>query len=383
MHLLRLKLHNFRNYSDYEVGLTKGVICVCGSNGTGKTNFLDSVYYASTAKSSFNPIDSQNICQGKQVFRIEADFKSGDHLHKVACAFGKAQKKKVSLNGHDYDRITEHYGKFPVIMIAPQHLNLINEGSEERRRFLDSTISLYDNDYLQDLLAHRRFLQQRNSALKAYRETGRWDAELNDIYEQKLLSHGQAIYQKRKDFIEELNPVFGKTIAFINEGFENLSFDYRTQFSTEDPAFLFKRHFERDRMLARTSVGIHKDELRFRIGNEALKKFGSQGQQKSFLIALKLAQAAIAEEKTGIRPIMLLDDFFDRLDEKRSLNLMNIVCDRFEQIIISDTSKSRLQKALGKRKALFIDSDLLQSKKGKGDIVVGQEIPDDHDRNGD
>lgn len=315
----------------------------------GKTNLLDAIFYISTGKSAFNNIDSQNIKKGEKYFTIEGAFAfKNEDAETIFCGFTQGRKKVLKNNDVEYDKLIDHYGKFPVVMVAPTDLALVTEGSEERRKFIDSTISLFDKTYLQHLVKHNQILQQRNSLLKGAKEAGGLNKDLLQVYNVQLNELSAKLFPKREAFIKELSPLFNEFANDINQQQEALGLHYKSQLHKDDLLSLFEQNFERERILGRTEYGIHKDKLDFSINGELLKKFGSQGQQKSYVLALKLAQAKLAEAKTGRKPILLLDDLFDRLDDQRAARLLELTHAIFDQLFITDTNRQRIETALKK-----------------------------------
>jgi len=322
----------------------------------GKTNLLDAIHYLSSGKSSFNSIDSQNILKGEKYFTLSGTFQVATEAHKVFCGFTQGRKKVLKLNDAEYEKLIEHYGKFPSVLVSPLDVNLITGSSEERRKFIDSSISLFDKVYLENLVKYNHVLTQRNKLLKQTREGIVLDQSLLGVYDAQLAQLCETLYPKRSAFIKELSPLFASFVAEINLEQEALSLHYISQLQKAPLTELLSKNLDRDLVLARTESGIHKDKLEFGIDGMPLKKFGSQGQQKSYVLALKLAQAKLVEGKTGRKPILLLDDLFDRLDDKRAARLLVLVDEIFDQLFITDTSQERLTKALkaaGKQAEFF------------------------------
>jgi DNA replication and repair protein RecF len=357
MHLKQLSLLNFKNYNEAELTLQPGVNAFVGSNGAGKTNLLDAVHYLSLCKSYFNPIDSQQIKQGADFFMINGIFDKDNQKEVIACGLKRNQKKQFKRNKKEYQRLADHIGLFPSVMISPYDISIIIEGSEERRKFIDNVISQTDNQYLDELIAYNKTLINRNALLKLIADTGKYDPALLEVYDDQLIISGNRIFQKRKSFMETFTGIFNRHYQYISDNAEQVQLVYESQLLGGDFAALLKKSVERDRVLERTNVGIHKDDLQFTIHGMAMKKFGSQGQQKSFLIALKLAQYSFLQEQKGYKPLLLLDDIFDKLDENRTLKLMQMVSDNnFGQVFITDTSAARVNKIfddLGIRIAIF------------------------------
>jgi DNA replication and repair protein RecF len=344
MYLKSLSLINFKNYDEGEFSFSETVNAFTGNNGAGKTNLLDAIHYLSLCKSFFNPIDSQQIKQEKEFFVIQGKFSKSDNEELIAVGVKKNKKKQFKRNKKEYNRLADHIGLFPLVMISPNDISLILEGSEERRKFIDNAISQTDNHYLDELITYNKTLQNRNALLKNMAENGNYDASLLEIFDDQLIQCGNKIFEKRKAFIEVFMPVFNRHYQYISNQNEVVELVYESQLFDNDFKILLSNTLRRDRLLQRTTTGIHKDELVFTIHQMPLKKFGSQGQQKSFLIALKLAQYAILNDLKGFKPLLLLDDIFDKLDDHRIKKLMKMVSDEdFGQIFITDTSATRLK----------------------------------------
>ncbi|MBW4891071.1 DNA replication/repair protein RecF [Mucilaginibacter sp. HMF5004] len=343
MHLKQLSLLNFKNYNEAELSFQPGVNVFVGSNGAGKTNLLDAMHYLSLCKSYFNPIDSQQIKQGADFFMINGVFEKDEHKEVIACGLKRNQKKQFKRNKKEYQRLADHIGLFPSVMISPYDISIIIEGSEERRKFIDNVISQTDNQYLDELITYNKTLINRNALLKLIADTGKYDPALLEVYDEQLISSGNRIFQKRKAFMETFTDIFNRHYQFISDDAEQVALVYESQLLADDFAALLKRSVERDRVLERTTAGIHKDDLQFTIHGMPMKKFGSQGQQKSFLIALKLAQYSFLQQQKGYKPLLLLDDIFDKLDEHRTVKLMQMVSNNdFGQVFITDTSAARI-----------------------------------------
>jgi DNA replication and repair protein RecF len=344
MYLQQLSFINFKNYSEAELSLSEGVNAFVGNNGAGKTNLLDAVHYLSLCKSYFNPIDSQQIKQGADFFMINGVFEKNGNKEVVACGVKRNQKKQFKRNKKDYQRLADHIGLLPLVMISPYDISIIIEGSEERRKFIDNVISQTDNNYLDELIAYNKVLANRNALLKQIADTGRYDPDLLSIFDEQLTASGTRIFEKRKGFMEAFTEIFNKHYQFISEDAEQVELIYESQLLQDSLAGLLKKNLERDRALERTTAGIHKDDLQFNIHAMPMKKFGSQGQQKSFLIALKLAQYTFLMQKKGFKPLLLLDDIFDKLDDGRVTKLMQMVSNHdFGQVFITDTSMGRVK----------------------------------------
>lgn len=343
MWLKNITLLNFKNYADADLKFSRTVNAFVGNNGAGKTNLLDAIHYLCLCKSYFNPIDSQQIKTAEELFLIQGDFDRQEKMEKITCGVRKNQKKQFKRNRKEYDKLASHIGLFPLVMISPYDVAIIIEGSEERRRFMDNVISQTDSQYLEELMTYNRHLLNRNAMLKQIALTRRYDPALLEILNEQLSVSGNRIFEKRQLFMLDFIPLFNKYYQFLTADAEQVSLVYHSQLN--DTAFdhLLLQSIEKDKVLERTTTGIHKDDLIFSIADLPLKKFGSQGQQKSFLIALKLAQYAYVEKFKGFKPLLLLDDIFDKLDSHRMHKLMEMVSHHdFGQIFITDTGKERV-----------------------------------------
>src|SRR5580698_9122561 len=344
MYLQQLSVINFKNYAEAGLTFSEGVNVFTGNNGAGKTNLLDAIHYLSLCKSYFNPIDSQQIKQGTDFFIITGSFNKNDNQEAVACSVKRNQKKQFKRNKKDYQRLADHIGLFPLVMVSPYDVSIIIEGSEERRKFIDNVISQTDNSYLDELISYNKVLINRNALLKQIADTGRYDPALMEVYDEQLISSGAKIFDKRKAFMESFTGIFNKHYRYLSDNAEQVELIYESQLLQDDIASLLKKNIEKDRTLERTTCGIHKDDLLFAIHGMPMKKFGSQGQQKSFLIALKLAQYSFLNQQNGFKPILLLDDIFDKLDDYRVTKLLQMISNHdFGQVFITDTNVGRVQ----------------------------------------
>ncbi|MFD0752194.1 DNA replication/repair protein RecF [Mucilaginibacter calamicampi] len=344
MHLQQLSVINFKNYTEAGLLLSDGVNAFLGDNGAGKTNLLDAIHYLALCKSYFNPIDSQQIKQDADFFIITGTFSRNGQTEAIACSVKRNQKKQFKRNKKDYPRLADHIGLLPLVMVSPNDVSIIVEGSEERRKFIDNVISQTDNGYLDELIAYNKVLINRNALLKAAADTGRYDQSLLEIFDEQLTSSGKKIFEKRKAFMEAFTPVFNSHYRFLTGEAENVELIYESQLLQIDLETLLRKSAEKDKVLERTTCGVHKDDLLFYIHGMPIKKFGSQGQQKSFLIALKLAQYTLLQQAKGFKPLLLLDDVFDKLDDKRVEKLMQMVSNHdFGQVFITDTGYNRVK----------------------------------------
>lgn len=315
--------------------------CFVGENGGGKTNLLDAIHYLSVTKSAFNTVDIQNIQHEQPFFLIKGTFIAGEKPHTIQCSLKRGQKKVVKHNRKAYEKISAHIGIFPVILIAPDDTGIIREGSEMRRKFFDGAISQLDPVYLENLIKYNHVLRQRNSLLRQFAERDYMDQDLLENYDDQLLRFGTDIHARRRQYIREYLPEFQRHYQNLSQGREQTGLQYESDFA-RDPETIFSGSLKRDLALQRTTRGAHKDDFIFEIEGYPLKKFGSQGQQKSFLIALKLAQFDCVRAAKGYKPILLLDDIFDKLDEVRIRKLMEMVADHsFGQLFVTDARPER------------------------------------------
>jgi DNA replication and repair protein RecF len=343
MWLKNITLLNFKNYADASISFSKTVNAFVGNNGAGKTNLLDAIHYLCLCKGYFNPIDTQQIKTNEDLFLIQGDFDRKEKNEKITCGVKRNQKKQFKRNKKEYDKLASHIGLFPLVMISPYDTTIVMEGSEERRRFMDNVISQTDTLYLDELILYNRHLLNRNALLKQIALTRSYDPTLLEIYNEQLIESGLNIFNKRQQFMYEFIPLFDKYYHYLTEGHEAVNLHYQSQLTDLPFGELLSRSIEKDKVLERTTTGVHKDELIFTISEMPLKKFGSQGQQKSFLIALKLAQYAYLQKYKGFKPLLLLDDIFDKLDDARMHKLMKMVSHQdFGQIFITDTGRERV-----------------------------------------
>ncbi|MCF8297075.1 MAG: DNA replication/repair protein RecF [Saprospiraceae bacterium] len=345
MFLEKLYLNNFKNYIEAEFSFTEKINCFVGNNGAGKTNLLDALYYLSFCKSYFNPIDSQNIRHDENYFMAQGIYrKNSGSSDNIQCIVRKNQKKQFKLNKKEYDRLADHIGYFPLVIITPADTDLINNGSEERRKFLDGIISQFDAAYLNDILDYNKVLFQRNALLKRFAENNYFDEAALEIWDMQIIKLGQKIFLKRNEFIVNFTPYFQKYFEFVTSEKEHVTITYESHLKTDNLKDLLKASIKKDRILKYTTSGVHKDDLNFLINDYPIKKFGSQGQQKSFIVSVKLAQFDYIKKVKGFKPVLLLDDIFDKLDINRIQQLMKLVADNnFGQIFITDTSGDRIK----------------------------------------
>jgi DNA replication and repair protein RecF len=344
MYLRKISLFNYKNFSDAAFEFDSKINCFTGRNGIGKTNVLDAIYHLAYGKSYFNPLAVQNVKHGEEFFVLDGEFEKDGRTEQVVCSMKKGQKKILKRNGKPYEKFSDHYGFIPLVIISPSDRDLITEGSETRRKFVDTVISQLDPHYLQDLISYQKVVVQRNALLKYFAANRTMDKETLGIYNEQLNALAQPIYEKRKKFLADFIPIFNKHHHAITDSAEKVQLVYQSDLTDKNYLELLEEVFDRDRLLQYTSVGIHKDDLSFEIDDHPIKKFGSQGQQKSYLIALKLAQFDFVKKKSGENPILLFDDIFDKLDEFRVGKIVEMVNnDDFGQLFISDTHAARTE----------------------------------------
>ncbi len=343
MFLRNLNLFHFKNIEEAQLEFQRDVVCLLGKNGSGKTSLLDAIHYLSFTRSAINLSDAQNVKIGQGQFMIKGQFEISGKSKEVICSFQAGQKKIIREDGQDCIKFSEHIGRFPVVLIAPQDIVLIWNGGEVRRNFFDTLISQLDKRYLENLIIYSNHLKQRNSLLRSFSESGNVDHDLLASYDQMLIPAGNIISQRRNQFIQNFLPILRQQYNFLIDGAkEEVRIEYRTDLSNANFEDLLKRNLSKDIAVQRTSAGIHRDDFDFVINENELKKFGSQGQQKSFLIALKLAEFQTIAEAKGLKPILLLDDIFDKLDDFRIHQLMILVSQgKFGEIFITDAIQGR------------------------------------------
>ena len=339
MQVKNLKLVNFRNYREAEFKFDKRVIGLFGKNGSGKTNVLDAIHYLAFSKSVLNNQDAQNVCHGENYFFIEGEFEKDGKQNSVRCAYDG--KKRLAEDGQEYSRFSEHIGKYPVIMIMPQDINLIWEGGEGRRRFFDLWLSQSNKLYLEKLVEYNQILKQRNSLLRTAQGSGFLDSDLLGSYNQPLALASHFIHQERKTFIERINPLLKDEYTKLIKNGEEVKVAYASHLDSQTAHQLFEENIDKELTAGRTLGGIHLDEYNFLLNNFEVRKYGSQGQQKSFLISLKMSGMNDLSAQKGFSPILLLDDIFDKMDDDRIIRLMEIICNSTGQVFITDANPAR------------------------------------------
>ncbi len=344
MIIKQLSLINFKNHSEQSFDFSPQINCFVGNNGVGKTNILDALHYLSVGKSFLGNSDLNNIKSEEYFFVIESEIQNDDKEDIIKILLPRESKKLIKKNDKAYDRLADHIGYLPSVMISPYDSNLISDSGESRRKFLDAMISQTDSAYLFDLIQYQKTIQQRNALLKNFAKNRYFDKDSLEIYDDPISNYGTRIFEKRKEFVEKLNPIVQHYYDIISGGKEKVSVVYESHLAENTFQALLDESIDKDRALTYTSKGIHKDDLIFEMNGNAIKKIGSQGQQKSFLVALKLAQINRIKELTGKSPILLLDDIFDKLDDTRVSQLIELVNkENFGQIFITDTHKERTE----------------------------------------
>jgi DNA replication and repair protein RecF len=344
MFLKSLNITNFKNHVELALDFSPNINCFAGNNGVGKTNLLDAIHYLSFCKSYVQSADMQNIRHGEDFFAVHGKFQKNEQTDDVSCIQKRGSRKIMRLNKKDYERFSEHIGLFPVVMISPYDSDLINDGSDVRRKFMDIVISQFDKFYLENLIAYNHALEQRNKFLKSEQ----FDETLCDVFDEKLVQYGTKIFESRTNFINQFFPLFQHYFDILSNGAERVEIRYNSQLQDSSSfSEQLKNYRQKDRILQFTSVGIHKDDLVLLIDEFPVKKFGSQGQQKSFTLAMRLAQLEFTKQQNGYFPILLLDDIFDKLDNSRVLQLLELVGHNdFGQVFITDTNAHRLEQIL-------------------------------------
>jgi len=343
MYLQSLSLVNFKNFEEVEIKLSPRINCFVGNNGVGKTNILDAIHYLCLCKSYFNAVDTQNIRHNQEFAVIQGVFTHEDQTDEILCGIHHNRNKIFKRNKKEYERLAHHIGLFPVVMIAPEDTALIVEGSEERRKFLNSVISQYNKSYLEDMIAYNKILSQRNKLLKDKDHLHHPDEAMLEIYDTQMVPLAARIFELRSEFIIKMIPIFRKYYHDIAPDNENVDLQYQSQLNDQDFTLLLKSSRLKDSVIQYTTQGIHKDDLILRLNGYPLKKTGSQGQLKTYLVALKLAEFDFIRKMNKTRPLLLLDDVFDKFDDSRVRQIIRLVSDsHFGQIFITHTDDSKM-----------------------------------------
>lgn len=349
-----IQLTQFRNYIQRAFHFQERVVGICGQNGTGKTNLLDAIYYLSFSKSYFSRPDQTNVHHGLMGMRLEGTYLLNGDAQELVFIMRENSRKELTLNGDAYTKFSDHLGRFPAVMIAPDDISLIAGTSEERRKLVDSIISQINRPYLHALIQYNKLLLQRNSLMKQWGEHGQIDEMLLEIIDQQLCKHGDFIYAERNQFLLGYLQLTGEIYQKISGDVDAVFLQYESRLHQQDMQTLLQQQKQKDRLLHRTSAGIHKDDLIFQLQEQPFKTEASQGQRKSLLFALKLAEWQILKKEKGFTPILLLDDVFEKLDEIRMFQLLNWVCTESDgQVFITDTHASRLKEQMKKIQSPF------------------------------
>jgi len=347
MYLRKLNLLNFKTYPELDIELSPKLNCFVGDNGVGKTNLFDSIYYLAFCKSYFNSLDANSIRHSTDFFMIQGEFVIDGQTERIQCALKKDQKKKIRRNDKEYSKLADHIGLIPLVMVSPADSGLILDGSEERRRYMNGVISQYDRQYLDDVIRYNKALTQRNRLLKEFNRQKYFDEDSLFIWDDQLSMLGERIHKQRKDFIDQLLPIFQYYYDYISSGHEQVELKYLTQAGDRPLSELMHQAHEKDKQVQYTTVGIHRDDLVLELSGFPMKQQGSQGQQKTYLVALKMAQFDFLKKISKVRPVILLDDVFDKLDANRVTRIIQLVSENhFGQIFITDTNLEHLRSIL-------------------------------------
>ena len=347
LRLQQITLVQFKNYSNRSFDFKERIIGICGNNGVGKTNLLDAIHYLCFTKSYFTRLDANNVQHGNTGFRIEAGFLLNNKKEKAVCILRETGKKEFWINDGIYEKFSLHIGHYPCVVIEPDDAELITGDSKERRAFLDALLSQLDAEYLRHLITYKKVLEQRNSLLKSFAETGNKNYSLLDVLDEQLLKPGTYIFNKRKEFLISFLPEVKHLYNDISKKLEDVNLFYESELLLASFEELFKLNRNKDCLAQRTTSGIHRDDLDIKLGQQEFKSIASQGQRKSLLFALKLAEMEVLRKEKGFAPLLLLDDVFEKLDEDRIGNLLNKVCvENDGQVFITDTNEERLKEHL-------------------------------------
>jgi DNA replication and repair protein RecF len=356
--LRSISLIQFKNYSNRSFDIGERIIAICGNNGAGKTNLLDAVHYLCFTKSYFTRSDSNTVQQGKSGFRIEGNFVLNDNPEKVICILRENGKKEFSVNDRVYEKFSQHIGRYPCVVIAPDDAILITGGSEERRKFLDALLSQLDPVYLQHLIGYNKLVQQRNALLKSFAETGDKNFSLLEVLDDQVIREGEYVFNVRKEFVVSFLPAVKRLYQEITSQPEEVNLLYESELLQVSFEELLRMTRQRDCLMQRTSAGIHRDDIEISLGNQLFRNIASQGQRKSLLFALKLAEMEVLKKEKGFPPLLMLDDVFEKLDESRIGNLLRKVCAGNDgQVFITDTNQDRLKQHLD---ALSVNYQLIE-----------------------
>lgn len=367
MQINEISIVNYKNLIEVDLEFSPRLNCFIGKNGAGKTNLLDAIYYLSFCKSFFSSSDQLNINHDESFFMLSGGYNRMDSYENISVGLRQGQKKQFKRNSKAYKKLQEHIGLLPLVMLTPSDLSLILGGSDERRKFMDGVISQYNANYLNDLVRYNRALQQRNNLLKQFAQNRYFDDELLSVWDAQIVEYGMRIHKERKTFVEQLIPVFQKHYTFVSSDSEQVKLVHESALYDNNLEDLLKESLRKDQAVQYTTQGIHKDDLVFYLGEHPIKKLGSQGQKKTYLVALKLAQYEFIKQLSGLKPILLLDDVFDKLDHTRVEQIIKIVSDEsFGQIFLSDTNRENLDAIIQK---MDTDFRIFNVDEGKVEIL--------------
>ncbi|SFD52594.1 DNA replication and repair protein RecF [Chitinophaga sp. CF118] len=351
--LRKISLVQFKNYTGEHFGFNKRIIGITGRNGSGKTNLLDAIYYLCFTKSYFTSSEIQNTQYQTNGFRLDGILDKGEQENRIVCTL-KDGKKDIALNDEHYERFSQHIGKFPAVMIAPDDAEIILGGSEERRKWLDALLCQLHPGYLEHLITYQKILQQRNSLLKTIASQGRSQDALLDVFDEQLIQHGTPVFESRRDFLPAFIQQVQKLYDYLAGHHEVVSIQYQCGLHEQSFSQLLKTNRYKDHLMQRTTGGIHRDDLLFLLNDHPMKSSASQGQRKSFLFALKLAQYEVIKQYKQFPPLLLLDDVFEKLDQERVTRLINLVSSPvYGQVFITDTHSERLLDAFKENQDSF------------------------------
>jgi len=345
MHLQKATLSDFKNFASLSSSFSQEVNCIVGKNGSGKTNLLDAIHYLCQTKSAFSSLDKLAIKTGTIRCTVAGSFQKGGEIYKVGCQLEDGTPKVVQLNGERYEKLSDHIGKFPVVVIAPDDTELVTGYSGLRRKMMDGSICQFNHDYLTELIKYHRLLKERNALLQKLSEKPHIDPLLLRTYDDQLLPLARRLAKIRSEFILELTPLAAKILSHLSNEADTLRLEYLTQCLDADFEIRFRKNLQQDIYTGRTGMGLHKDDVEIKIGDLAVKQYGSQGQKKSVLIALRLGQYQLMTHALGYSPILLLDDIFDKLDDARNTQLISLLLrDGFGQLFLTDARPERTKK---------------------------------------
>ena len=343
----KISILNYKNILDKTFNFDNKINCFVGNNGVGKTNILDSIYHLAIGKSSFSISNENNINHESEFMLLDGLFSINNKKENITCSLKRNETKVLKRNEKIYKKLSDHFGLIPVVLISPYDTNLIIEGSSERRKFMDSIISTYDKNYLQNIITHGKLIKQRNKILKYFNKSAKIDMDSILVYNDQIVKLSKPIHECRKNFVSEFVPLVIDKYNNISGKNEKVTLQYKSDLNENEIGDLLEKSFQKDMILQFTSCGIHKDDLIFKIDNNSIKRFGSQGQQKSFLISLRFAEFEFLKNSNDLAPILLMDDIFDKLDIQRVKNIVDLVnSSEFGQLFVSDTDKTRIEKVI-------------------------------------